>query len=79
MSLLARFFEADPKGLLTSNNCNVDWIIDNTSVETLIEMVAQLNNVVKTQQTTIDKQRRKIDELSDASISSVNTILDLSK
>ena len=34
---------------------------DNTSVETLREVAAQLNHVVKNQQTTIEEQRRNID------------------
>ena len=79
MSLLARFLETDPK--MSTNlqelQCRLD--VDNTLVETLREVVAQLIHVVENQQTTIEEQRRKIDELSDVSIHSVNTTQDLSK
>ena len=57
--------------------CRLDG--DNTSVETLREVVAQLIHVVENQQTTIEEQRGKIDELSDVSIHSVISTHDLSK
>ena len=53
---------------------------DKTSVETPWELVvAQLIKVIKNQQTTIKEQRRKIHDLPDVSLFSVNTTNDLSK
>ena len=79
MSLLARFLETDPKKstYLQKLQCRLDR--DNTSVETFREVVAQLIHKVENQQTTIEEQRRKIDELSDVSIHSVDTTHDLTK
>ena len=75
MSLLARFLETDPQ-LYTSLQelpCRLDG--DNKSVETLREVVAQLIHVVENQQTTVQEQRKKIDELFDVSIHSINTMI----
>ena len=49
-------------------------------METLIEVVARLIHLVRNQQITIedDIQRRKVDELSNASIHSINSTHDLS-
>ena len=79
MSLLARFLETDPKMSTDLQQLQGRLDGDNTLVETLRELVAQLIHVVENQQTMIEEQRRKIDELSNVSIHSVITTHDLSK
>ena len=79
VSLLARFLEPDPKRPTNLQELQCRLNRDNTSVETLREIVSQLIHVVTNQQTTIEEQRRKINELSDVSIHSLITKNDLSR
>ena len=74
MSLLAIVSETDPKMSTNLQELQGRLDGDNKPVQMLKEVGAQLIHVVENQQTTVEKQHRKIDELSDdMSTHSVNT------